>query len=129
VPSKSSKNRKQDSITIPASFEKLIETSGILKLDPEMYIFGYPGKLFQPSLIKVKRLDDFSDRQREVNTLLGINPDCSFYSWKHTGACELYNLTTDPYVVMRQCRHSDIVITMRYLRSLGMGVNEQVRAW
>ena len=33
------------------------------------------------------------------------------------------------YIVMRQCRHSDIKMTMIYLRSLGCGVNEQVREW
>lgn len=129
VPAKSSKNRNQDSITIPLSFESILIKSGILNLDPEMYIFGHPGKYFKPSLIKIKRLDDFSDRQREINQLLGVKAECSFYSYKHTGVCELYKLTKDPYTVMRQCRHSDIKITMKYLRSLGLGVNEQVRGW
>lgn len=129
VPAKSAKNRNQDSVTIPATFEKILIESGILKLNPEMYVFGHPGKFFKPSLEKIKRLDDFSDKQREINQLLGIKPECSFYSWKHTGTVELYNLTKDPYTVMRQCRHSEINITMRYLRSLGLGVNEQVREW
>ena len=99
VPSKSAKSRKQDSVTIGKTLEK------------------------------IKRLDDFSDKQRDINKMLGVKPECTFYSWKHTGCVELYNITTDPYVVMRQCRHSEINITMRYLRSLGLGVNEQVRAW
>jgi len=133
VPSKNAKSRRQDSVTIGKTMETIIEESGILNLDPETYIFSNTSRYrtfkFSPGMKKCKRLDDFSDRQRDVNKELGIKSECSFYSWKHTGTCELYNLTTDPYVVMRQCRHSDIKITMRYLRSLGLGVNEQVREW
>lgn len=126
IPSANAKSRVQDSVTIPKTLEKLIEHFGILGLDPETYLFG---RGFLPSLEGLKRGDNFSDRQREMNQVLGINPDSTFYAWKHTGVVELYNLTKDPYVVMRQCRHTDIKTTMIYLRSLGCGVNEQVREW
>jgi len=126
IPSKNAKSRVQDSVTIPGTLEKLIELSGLLHLDPETYIFG---KYFKPATKAINDLDDFSDRQREVNRVLGIDKGRTFYSWKHTGAVELYNLTKDPYTVMRQCRHTDIKMTMTYLRSLGCGVNEQVRGW
>lgn len=126
IPSKNSKSRIQDSVTIPRTLEKLIARTGYTALDPETYLFG---KHFEPSLNRLKRADDFSDRQRKHNRNLGIKKECTFYSWKHTGAVELYNLTKDPYTVMRQCRHTDIKMTMTYLRSLGCGVNEQVREW
>lgn len=126
IPSKNAKSRVQDSVTIPGTLEKLIKQSGLLQLDPETYIFG---RHFKPAAKAINDLDDFSDRQRAVNKSLGIGAGRTFYSWKHTGAVELYNLTKDPYVVMRQCRHTDIKMTMIYLRSLGCGVNEQVRAW
>ncbi len=126
IPSENSKSRMQDSVTIPKSLEKMIIFSGILNNDPDAYVFG---KGFTPSLTKLNRVDDFSDAQRAYNKECGVKPECTFYSWKHTGAVELYNLTKDPYVVMRQCRHSDIKMTMIYLRSLGCGVNEHVRAW
>lgn len=126
IPSEIAKNRNQDSVTIPKSLEKLIIQRGVLNLDPETYIFG---KNFKPSLVKLNRVDDFSDQQREINRDIKIKPECTFYSWKHTGAVELYLRTKDVYVVMRQCRHSDIKMTMKYLRSLGCMVNEQVREW
>jgi len=129
VPAKSAKNRRQDSVTISKTLEKIILEMGILGLNQDTYIFGHPGKQFKPSMEKMKRVDDFTDKQRKINQLLHIKEECTFYSWKHTGAVELYNLTKDPYTVMRQCRHSDIKMTMRYLRSLGLGVNEQVREW
>jgi len=126
VPSESAKTRTQDSITISRTLEKCIIEMGILDLNPDMYVFG---KNFLPSLNKLKRVDDFSDRQRMINRENNIKTECTFYSWKHTGAVDLYNRTKDPYTVMRQCRHSDIKMTMIYLRSMGCGVNEQVREW
>ena len=116
----------QDSVTIPGTLERMIEKAGFLELDPETYLFG---KHFEPSLEWLNRVDDFSDMQRDINSRLGIGKGRTFYSWKHTGVVELYNLTKDPYTVMRQCRHTDIKMTMIYLRSLGCGVNEQVREW
>jgi len=131
VPSESAKSRHQDSVTISKTLEKIIIEMGILELDANTYVFGktYPVRQFKPSIIKMNRVEDFSDKQREINRLLEIKQECTFYSWKHTGVVELYNIVKDPYVVMRQCRHSDIKMTMIYLRSLGCGVNEQVREW
>jgi integrase len=126
IPSSNAKSRVQDSITISKTLEKYIIQMGIMKMNPEFYVFG---KHFIPSLEKIKRVDDFSDMQRKINNVVGIKKESTFYSWKHTGAVELYNRTKDPYTVMRQCRHSDIKMTMIYLRSLGCGVNEQVREW
>lgn len=126
IPSGNAKSRVQDSVTIPKTLERLIEAYGLIKLDSELYLFG---RHFIPGRKPMSRIDDFSDRQRNLNKELGIGKGRTFYSWKHTGAVELYNLTKDPYVVMRQCRHTDIKMTMIYLRSLGCGVNEQVREW
>ena len=126
IPSSSAKSRVQDSVTIASSLEPLIKEAGYLELNPEMYLFG---KKFLPSHERLTRADDLTERQRAYNIELRVKPECSFYSWKHTGAVELYNITKDPYVVMRQCRHSDIRMTMIYLRSLGCGVSEQVRSW
>lgn len=130
IPSENSKSRIQDSVTIPKTLEKYIIKSGILEMEPETYIFGNGRRGdFKPGLNKMKRVDNFSDMQRKYNKELGIKPEATFYSWKHTGVVELYNLTKDIHVVMRQCRHSDIKMTMIYLRSLGCVASEQVREW
>ena len=126
IPSSSAKSRIQDSITIPKTMEDIIIRSGIMNLDPEMYVFG---RSFKPSTKRLTEDNVFTYKQGKINKSLNIKKDCTFYSWKHTGTVELYNLTKDPYAVMRQCRHKDLTTTMRYLRSLGCGVNEQVREW
>lgn len=126
IPASSAKSRIQDSVTIPLSLENYILEMRVLELDPETFIFG---KKLKPSPQRLNRVDDFTDLQRKVNRICKVKSECTFYSWKHTGAVELYQLTKDPYVVMRQCRHTDIKITMTYLRSLGCGINEHVRNW
>jgi len=128
VDSEISKSNRQESITISKSLEKIILEMGILDLHPETYIFSGGRNCFEPGPTKKKRVDDFSDKQLEINKILEITQG-TFYSFKHTGVCELYNLTKDAYSVMRQCRHTDLKMTQIYLRSLGLGVNEDVRLW
>jgi integrase len=130
VDSEIAKGNRQESITISKSLEKIILEMGIIELDPEWYIFSGCRGCFTSGPTKKKRVDDFTDKQNEINKILGINQG-TFYSWKHTGTVELYNSmkVKDVYVVSRQCRHTDIKMTMIYLRSLGMGVSEEVRAW
>ena len=126
IPSENAKSRIQDSVTIPKTLEKFISDSGVLNYSPETYLFS---KKYSPGRIKINNDGRFTYGQRIINKHLKIKSECSFYSWKHTGVVELYKLTKDPYTVMRQCRHSDIRVTMTYLRALGCGVNEHVREW
>lgn len=126
VPSQVSKTGVQDSITIPRSLEEIILEMELDKANPNDYIFGR-GMLTCNR--KIARVADFSDAHRKVIDALGMRKELIFYGWKHTGCVELYRIVKDPYVVCRQCRHSDIKMTMRYLRSLGLGINEAVRDW
>jgi integrase len=97
-----------------------------LDLAPKnFYIFGR--KNFSTCEQKLATINHLSGTHRRVARELKIGGEKSFYSWKHTGACALFNATKDPYLVMQQCRHSDIKITMIYLRSLGLTVNEKIR--
>jgi integrase len=126
ISSEVSKTRKQDSVTIPMSLEKIIKEMNLDQYNPNDYVFGH-------GLItcgrKLRRLANISDAHREATVVLKLRSDIIFYGWKHTGCVELYNKVKDPYVVCRQCRHSDIRMTMRYMRSLGLGINEAVREW
>lgn len=101
------------------------------KANPDDYIFG---KGLETCTTRLKRTADISDAHREIIEALGMRNELIFYGWKHTGCVELYcvelyNVIKDPYVVCRQCRHSDIRMTMKYLRSLGLGINDAVREW
>jgi integrase len=118
-----SKNRKSESVTIAKEFEKIIRKMKLHEHDPEDFIFGHK---FETCPRPIIRADSLSTAMTRVNKELGITGK-GFYSWKHTGVCELYNVTHDPYLVMRQCRHSDLRITLIYLRSLGLVMDQAMR--
>jgi integrase len=119
-----SKNHKQESVTIPKSFEKVLIEMGLDNAPKDHYIFGYK---FETCERPIKKVDCFTKSHKSALKKLNIGNEKGFYSWKHTGVCDLYNITKDPYLVMQQCRHSDIKITMIYLRSMGLTVNEKIR--
>ena len=124
VAGKKSKNKRSLAVTIPKSFEPVLLEMQLDKLPKDYYIFG---KGLKTCSTPMTRAADFTDAHLSQRKKLNIRSECTFYSWKHTGAMELYLATKDVYVVMRQCRHQDISITMVYLRSLGLIVDEVVR--
>lgn len=124
IPGRNAKNGRSESVTIPKSFEPVLYEMGVDRLPQHWYVFG---QNFESCEERMAKTDYFTDAHRAELKKVGIRNDCTFYSWKHTGAMQLYLATKDPYVVMRQCRHRDISITMIYLRSLGLLVDEAVR--
>lgn len=60
---------------------------------------------------------------RHVKVLEKIGMDkqgYDLYSFKHSGACNLYLSGVDLLQIQRQCRHKSVEQTMRYLRDLEM---------
>jgi integrase len=122
--SSASKNRQQDSVTIMPAFEKILEKMNLESIPNHYYIFG-PG--FVPAETKMTRVNDFTEYFRNVAVKLKLDPTKTFYGLKASGLSDLYTATKDIYIVKTHARHSDIRITMRYLKSLGLLVDEQVR--
>lgn len=131
IHSEGAKNRSQQSVTIPKAMEQVLRFMNLEKYPANYYVFG---RNFKVNEHKTQKPDYLSCKFRrvveEVNKLdnpVKIDESKGFYAWKHTGVCALYNATKDPYLVMQQCRHSDVKITMIYLRSLGLTVSERIR--
>jgi len=124
VSSLSAKNRTQQSVTIPRAMESIVKSMNLENFPSDWYVFGRYCKV---SKDKTKKPDFFSYKFRIIANKLKIDKTKGFYAFKHSGVCALFTATKDPYVVMSQCRHSDIKITMIYLRSMGLTVSEQVR--
>ena len=119
-----SKNLKQESVTIPATFIPILKEMQLDKYPDSYYIIGYN---FLTSEGPLPKADYLSEKQRVINDRLNISKDKCFYSWKHTGVCKLYEKYHDILMIMRQCRHSDPRVTMRYLRAMGLIIDEVVR--
>jgi site-specific recombinase XerD len=61
----------------------------------------------------------FTDLHKKVLIALNLDfKDVALYSWKHTGAVKFYEKTKDLNRLKKQCRHTELTITERYLKSL-----------
>ncbi len=119
----SAKVKRSRCITIPTAFEAVLREMKIDSCDPEHFIFGYK---LQTCAKMINKPDAFSEAMARVNKKFGIKGK-GFYTWKHTGVCALYIKTHDLYLCMAQAGHSDPKMTLRYLRSMGLSVNENIR--
>jgi integrase len=124
IPAEVSKNRKSESVTIPRAFEPILLEMELGKYDLEDYIFG---RYFKTCSRRIARADNMSSSITRIKNELGIKGNKGLYSFKHMGVIQLYKATSDPYLVSRQCRHSSLQMTMIYLRSLGLTVDEGIR--
>lgn len=121
VPAEIAKNNLTEHVRIPAPLEKLIAKYDLRSYPPNFYVFSRLGKPGPDPLggnymymhnRKVLKLAELTDQAYDL------------YGWKHTGVIALYLATKDIKLVQVQCRHKDINTTDRYLRDLGMFLDE-----
>lgn len=125
IPSAASKNKKQESVVIPASFVPVIKEMNLQQLSPEWFIFG---RRLHPGAEQYINYNHISSRHNKIAKDLGINTQKGLYSWKHSGACAAYQvLNGDMYSLMRQLRHTELTTTQIYLKSLGLVDNTAIR--
>lgn len=125
VPSSASKNKKQESVVIPASFVSILKEMGLQDMPPDWYIFG---RGLKPGPVQYINYNHISTRHNKICRALGIDESKGLYSWKHSGVCALYPvLNGDIYAMMRQLRHSELATTQIYLKSLGLVDNAVIR--
>lgn len=122
INSQAAKNRIQDCVTIPESFLPILLEMELDRAPKHFYIFG---KKMLTCADRMTRPDDISDKYLVIKKDLGFeaNDNKTFYAWKHTGVIAYWNIIKDPYVIMRQCRHSTLDTTLVYLKSLGLNPN------
>jgi integrase len=115
IPGSISKTKFDEYLPLAPNLRKAIEGSGLLKRPGDSFIFGnekpyhkeYFWDKFKPILIKL----GFTDRNYTI------------YSFKHTGAKDLYLETKDIMLVMRMCRHTTLQETQTYLRDIGIDID------
>lgn len=83
----------------------------------DYYVFGnagIPGKV-------PRGVNYFYDLNRKLMDDLGwLGKGFTLYSWKHTGACHMYEAGVDLISLQMLCGHSTAVQTQQYLTNLGM---------
>lgn len=63
----------------------------------------------------------------KMNKLGLIHENQTVYSFRHTAAIEVYRKTKDVYLLQKLLGHSTIVVTLKYLRSLGEFNSDELR--
>lgn len=127
IPGTISKNRMDEWVTLAPPLVKAIKKSGVLKADPEHFIFG---KRQRPGPAMIHKSSVWERNVKVLQALKLTDRPYDVYSYKHSGAISLYRATKDIKLVMRQCRHQGIEQTNVYLRDLGeLDDNQALQAW
>lgn len=115
----SAKTGLENYVGISKAFEKTIRDSNILDCPDDHFVFGRDGT---PGPKRVGR-NFFYKRFRSYMDDLGfkkLNDRYTMYSFKHSGAIGLYLESKDIELLRKQCRHTTIAQTSRYLTELGL---------
>jgi integrase len=100
-------------------------------LDPVLLNLRRDDNIF--SGIKVPFNDTYFSKQwnRERRSMVKhglIYAKQTLYSFRHTAAINVFRRTKDVYMVQKMMGHSSVVITLKYLRSLGEFDTEELKA-
>ncbi len=119
IPRENSKNNKSDYVDLYPPLKRAILESKIMDYPKEYYIFSSlrtPGtkisyrKYFWRKHFKILEALKLSESNREY----------TLYSYKHSGAINLYLSGLEPIDNQKQCRHQTLQQTMDYLRELDL---------
>ena len=115
LPGTITKNKKDESVTIPRQFlQVLIQEYKLQEYNPDFYVFGknyLPG----PEMLGKNNMRFRFNRYRKS---LGLPMDFKFYSWKHTGAVAASVAGIPVKDIQMQMRHHSLDVTDRYLRKM-----------
>lgn len=130
LPSAVTKNKENSIVTIPDVLMPYLQGFGLDAWPGTWLVFGYGG---EPHRSKPCGHDLLSSRHKAVLEKLqreGVLEDItglSFYSWKDTGALELFKQKVNMLEIMQQLRHKSLSTTQKYCQSLYQ-VNREIKA-
>lgn len=119
IPAGDSKNRKGDYVDMFAPLKQIIVESGILNYPGDYYIFSRDQK---PGTWKTWN-GYFRRRHNRILEALKLSESkrkYDIYSYKHSGAINLYLSGLEIIDIQTQCRHKTLNQTMEYLRDLDL---------
>jgi len=120
-----SKNHDSRWITIPTQLMKYILHEKILSSPGNYYIFSNNNFECGPERAITRRLGSYY-RERVLNKLKYAT-GYTLYSWKHTAIVEAYRSGISPASIRAQTGHRSWTSFEKYLRSLGLFENTEVK--
>lgn len=117
IPGEVSKNGRDEFVPIAPPLRKAILQSNRTGADPEFYFFGSAGV---PGPKPTNKLYFYRRNRKVLQALKMDGSHYSVYSYKHSGAINLYRATKDIKLLQALCRHRSLEMTNIYLRDLGL---------
>lgn len=117
------KSKRIRTVYIPEYIKPVLRTrladitdseTNIFTLNMEPFSVGYFNLLWGKARAKMKQ-----------EKLLRANQ--TIYSFRHTAAIKIYQKTKDIHILQQLLQHSDMIVTLNYLRGLGEVSNEKLR--
>jgi len=130
MPGSITKNKKRSFVTIPKSILFKLRDNEIFKRHPSTYLIFGKGLQPHPSIpVGINTLNlrhKNGIKKLKEKGLLEDIVGLQLYSWKDTGAIELFKKKVNILEIMRQLRHTDLSTTQKYCNSL-YAINQEIQ--
>jgi integrase len=129
LPASITKNKEDEIVTIPNELITFIFDQGLHRYSPTWFVFGPRLKPHPDRPCGRNYMGTLHKNTLELLHEKGLLEDIgglTFYSWKDTGALELFRSKVNVREIMRQLRHKSLETTQRYGESL-YTVNKEIK--
>lgn len=116
------KGKKIRTVLVPDYVRQELISQGIADLPAGYNIFSHSVDTFAKSYFSTA-WTRVGEHLRETDI---ITQEHTLYSFRHTAAVNMYLKTKDPYKVQRALGHSSLLVTLVYLRSLGLVIDSSL---
>jgi site-specific recombinase XerD len=106
-------------IRVPAYVREALHRNSVHTLDQDNFLITGTRVTFNPDYFKTA----WGRLKKNLEEAGLLRQNHTMYSFRHTGAVELYRKTKDPYKVQQAMGHSSLTVTLTYLRSLGIATS------
>lgn len=127
LPGEVTKNKDNETVTIPLPLADYITNLNLHKLPGQLYLFGAglkPG-LKPCGHHTINRRHSYLLDELKTRGILSSTQGISIYSWKDTGAEDLVRENVNIVEIMKQLRHKNLATTQVYLNSFSL-VNHEI---
>jgi integrase len=91
--------------------------------DPNTNILSLTNKAYNLSYLNTQ----WSRAKKKMLDLGLLQTDQTIYSFRHSAAINVYKKTKDLYILQRMLQHSNMIVTLTYLRGLGELNNDDLK--
>jgi integrase len=103
-------------IFVPEYIQLELKALGIIDLPSDAYIVNQSTKCFHEGYFSLQ----WARAKRKLLKLKMIHSNQTIYSFRHTAAVNVYKQTKDLHLLQQLLGHSNMIVTLKYLRGLGV---------